>query len=255
MTFQTKHNDGSYHQSVTIGTNDPDHPSVQLTVEGSVRPAITTVPADPSLNFMTVSNDEPSVRKIALYSAGRPDLKLTKMVSSNPEMLSVASRPLDEDELKMIKSEKGFAIEVTLKPTTKLGEFAEEVLIETDHPLKPELRFKVVGKVTGSITSTPERVTLRGATANDGGSQDLTLWARSRKLVAFQIEKTPPGLKVAIEQLPQPADAKGSKYKMSVKLAPGSDPGRIVNEIVMKTDDPNAVELRVPVNILVQGAK
>ena len=255
VTFQTKHNDGSYHQSVTVGTNDPDHPSIQLTVEGTVRPAIATVPSDPSINYQAVSNDEPFVRKIALYSADRPDLKLTRVVSSNPALLGVEARPLTAEEIQTIKAEKGYAIEVTLKPSTNLGEFAEEVLIETDHPKMTELRFKVVGKITGTITSSPERVTIRGATSSNGGSESLTLWARGRTSVNFKVEKTPPGMEVAIETLPQPAGAKGSKYKMSVKLIPGAESGRILDEVVLKTDDPKAVELRVPVDVLVQRAR
>ncbi len=255
VTFQTKHNDGSYRQSVTIGTNDPERPSIVLTVEGTIRPALTTFPSDPSMNFMMVSNDEPASRKIALWSAGRPDLKITRMASSNPALISVDSRPLTEEEIKGMKGEKGYAVEVTIKPSSNLGEFAEEVLVETDHPRMKELRFKVVGKISGPITATPEKVTLRGATSSNGGSEDVTLWARGRTSVNFVIEKKPPGFEVAIVPLAQPAGIKGSKYKMSVKLVPGTESGRIVDEIVLKTDDPKVVELRVPVDVLVQGAR
>ncbi len=255
VTFQTKHNDGSYRQSVTIGTNDPEHPSIQLTVEGTVRPAIVTMPSDPSMNFQSVSNDEPYHRKIALYSADMPDLKLNRVTSSNPALLDVVSRPLTEEETKSLKADKGYAIEVTVKPSTHLGEFAEEVLVETDHPRQPQLRFKVTGKITGPITATPETVTLRGATSSNGGTQDITLWARGRASVKFQVEKLPPGMEVTIDPSPQPAEVKGSKYRMRVRLVPGIESGRIVEEIVLKTDDPKADELRIPVDALVQGAR
>ena len=254
VTWQTKNNDGHFGQSVTVGTNDPNRPEIILKVEGTVRPAITTMPADPSMNFLTISNDEPATRRIAFWSADRPDIKLTHIATSNPGLLGVETRPLTEEELKSLKAEKGYAIEVTLKPTPKLGSFAEEVQIETDHPMKKELRFKVMGKITGPITATPEKATIRGATSSDGGTESLILWARGRTSVNFVVEKKPQGIDVAIEPLAQPSGAKGSKYKLIVKVIPGTASGLIADEIVLKTDDPKVSELRVPVEVLVQGA-
>ena len=254
VTFQTKMNDGPYRQTVTVGTNDPAKPEITLTVEGTVRPAITTVPGDPSISYGPVSNEEPLARKVALYSADRPDLKLTRLTSSNPALLGVEARDLNSEESKMFKVEKGYVIEVTLKPSTHLGAFAEEVLVETDHPMKADLRFKVIGKITGTITSQPERVTVRDANASFGGSEVITLLCR-RPSVNFAVDKKPQGLDVAIEPIPPPAGAKGSKYKMTVKVIPGTEPGRIVDEIVLKTDDPKASEVKLPVDVLVQGSK
>src|SRR6185312_6593213 len=82
VTWNTKSNDGHYRQTVNVGTNDPSRPEFVFVVEGTVRPALVTLPPDPSINFSIVSNDEPIRHRVALYSPDRPDLKLIRVVSS-----------------------------------------------------------------------------------------------------------------------------------------------------------------------------
>jgi hypothetical protein len=244
-----------YRQQVIVATNDPQKPEVILVVEGNIQPAISTLPPDVSINFAAVSNDGPMTRRFALFSADRPDLKITRLLCSNPTLIGVESRAMTADEAAQSHIQKGYLIEVTLKSSPKLGSFDEEILIETDHPLRSELRVPVKGKITGSITVLPERVTVQGATSSDGGTEVLTLWARGLTSVNFVVEKKPIGLEVTIEPGPRLAGLKGSRYKMTVKLVPGLEPGQITDEIVLKTDDPKASEVRVPVDILVQGSK
>ena len=154
VDFFTKDwNKDKWSQNVTIGTNDPDHPSFSLRIEGTVKPAITTLPADPSVSFGIVGNEEPSKRTIALYSTDRPGLVLTKVGSSNPGLLDVVATPMTPEQAAEIntiqgrslegdtaKVEKGYTIDVILKPTSNLGAFVEEVVIATDHPKKSELK-------------------------------------------------------------------------------------------------------------------
>jgi Protein of unknown function (DUF1573) len=255
VSFNTKANDGRYRQQVVAATNDPLHPEVILVVEGSVHPALSTIPAESSMSFQTANSEEPSLRRFAFYSADRPDLKLVRLATTNPALLSAEARPMTAEECTKSKIEKGYAIEVTLKPTSALGEFNEEIVIETDHPMKPEMRVAVKGKISGPISALPERVSVRNASSKSGGSEELTLWARGRTSVNFIVDKKPPGFDVTIEPLPQIAGLKGSKYKMTVKLNPGLESGRRTDEIVLKTDDPKVSELRLPVDVLVQGSR
>jgi hypothetical protein len=254
VEWDTRKIDGPYRKTARIGTNDPSHPEFPLVVEGSVRPAITLVPADGVLNFRTVSNDESYKQVLGIYSGDRPETKLTSVVSSNPALIGVESRPMTEEEAKSAKAEKGFILEVTLKMVPHQGAFAEEILVQTDHPMKKEVRVPVLGRLTGPITLTPDRVVLRDVTSSNGGGEDLTVWVRGRTSAQFDVVTKPETLDVSFEPIPQPAGSKGSKYKMMVKVIPGSPSGKILGEIVLKSDHPQATEVKVPVDILVQGA-
>jgi len=254
LTWNTRKVDGPYRKSARIGTNDPNRPEITLAVEGEVHPAVVTIPPDRSISFQTVNNDEPHTVSAFVTSSDYPDLKVIRAISSNPSLLGVETRAPTPEEAERFKIEKGVAIEVTLKATPILGAFAEEVVLETDHPRQKELHFNVIGKVTGPITVAPERVVLRNATTGKGsGIAELILWARGRSSVQIVVDKKPPGLDVAIEPVPMPAGSKGSKYKMTVKVVPGTAAGPIDDEIVLKTDAPQANEVRVPVDVLVIG--
>ena len=255
VTFKTKIVSEKWSQEVTVGTNDPARPTIVLRVEGAVQPAILTVPPDPSMGFGIVSNEDEVSRKIALYSVDRPDLQVLKVTSSNPSLLDAIARPMTPEEMGPLKVTKGFAIVVTLKPSSNLGAFAEEILVETDHPMKSEVRFKVAGKVTGIMSVLPEKVSVRGANAVDGGLENLKILVRGRSTVAFTVEKKPAGLDLAIEPITLAPGAKGSQYKLVAKVPPGTEAGRIVDEIILKTDDPKVTELKIPVDVIVQGPR
>jgi len=254
VSFQTKTWD-HFHQTVTIATNDPTKPTVVLTINGEPKPALSTYPLDPSIGFGVIGNDQQVTRKLALFSGDRPDLKILSATSTNPAMIEVKTRPLTPEEARFAKLESGYNVDVTLKPTGILGAFAEEVVIETDHPVKPKLAFKVGGKVTGPITIVPERVSIRGATSSDGGTERLKVVARNLPAVKFSVEQKPDPIEVTFEPIAQPEGSKGSLYWMIVKVIPGTVSGRVTGDILMKTDDPLASEVKVPVDVIVQGAR
>jgi len=78
LKWNTRKIDGGYRKSARIGTNDPRTPEVVLSVQGKVYPALVVFPADSVVSFQTVSNDEPFVRKVYLYSKERPQTKITR---------------------------------------------------------------------------------------------------------------------------------------------------------------------------------
>jgi len=253
LTWKTRKFDGHYRKTARIGTNDPKRPEITLAVEGEVYPAVTLYPPDSSVDFLTVSNDEDHGRNIAMFSKDKPDLKITRLISSNPTLLSVDSRPLGPEEAKQLKVAAGYAIELKLRKSTNLGAFAEEVVVETDHPKMPRLSLKVRGKVAGSVSMIPEKVVLRGVNSSNGGSQDVTIWVRGRTSATFSVARKPEGIDVAVEPIKMAPGGTGSKYKMTVKVMPGAPAGEIDGEVVLKTDVPMAGEVRLPLDILVQS--
>jgi hypothetical protein len=253
VNWDTKKFENHYRQVVSIGTNDPDRPSVDLAIEGTIKLALITDPSDAMVSFMNANNGEPLLRRVFLASPDRPETRITRIINSNPDRLAVDTREAAVEDLKRFKVEKGFYIEITLKPCTNLGDFTEEIMVETDHPLRKNVPIRIKGKISGPISLIPEKVEMRNATSKEGGSQALTVWVRNQSEVHFTVDKKPAGMDVEFEPLTTSAAIKGSSYRMKVKLAPGLDPGPLEGEIVLKTDDPKASEIHVPVSILIKG--
>ena len=256
VEWETRENNGNYEKSARIFTSDPKRPEIVFVVKGIVRPAIMVLPGLVA-EVHTVMNTEPRVQHFALASADRPQMRVLSATSSRPDLLEVVVKPLTEDEKTNFKVDNGQHLEVTIKPSKSLGDFTEEILVKTDHPLKEEIRLKIVGKIVGPISATPPGLTLSHVNGSKGAKAIHTLWVAGRdEETHFTVASAPKNLKVAIV----PADNKGRAgqvsgrgYLMTVTVPPGTPSGVIDEPIVLTTDHPNAAEFRLPVYIQVLG--
>jgi hypothetical protein len=238
-----------YSQGGTFATNDPRKQTFLLTVKGKVYPAVVIYPPE-MIQFPQISNEEPHPATIAVYSKQRPDLKVTKLTTSKPDLIVAEAKPMTPEDARRLKVEKGYLVTVTIKPGMPLGDFHEELVIETDHPKQPEVRVSVGGKTFGPISATPERVRMTDVVGPQGASRDVTLVVRNDKGTQFWVDKKPQQLDVAIA--PDEKAKRKGRYLMTVKVPPGTASGTVSGEIVLKTDNPKANELKIPVSILIR---
>jgi hypothetical protein len=246
---------GDFHKTAPILTNDPKRPQIVFDIQGSIQPPIVTVPGDPVIDMMTVSNDKDHEYFLVLLSPDRPETKVTKMSTSRPDMFELSQEPLGDAEKKQLKVEQGVKIKITTKPLAHLGPFNEEIVIRTDHPLQSEVRQLVTGRITGPITLVPETVRVNSINGSKGGSTGTTIWVVGQEKTNFEVEKAPRNLKVAIvpvdEKTKADASSRGQAYRMTISIRPGTPSGIISDPILLKTDNPMAKELTVPVYIQV----
>lgn len=253
LEWETRENNGKYSKSASILTSDPDKTQLDFIVEGTVRPAVITFPAERTVNLLNASNDTAQTARVALTSPDKPDMKVLEIVSSRPELLSAEIVPLTEEELKSLEFKSGYSVKLELKPGMPLGAFNEEVVLKTDHPMSPEVSIRLAGTMTGPITVMPDRVRMFQVSSREGSHSDLTLWVRGREETSITVEEAPENLKVAIARLDNSIKGAG-RYRMTVTVPPGTPPGTIAGMIVLKTDHPMASQVKIPVNVLVLNA-
>jgi len=253
LEWETRENNGKYEKSASIVTDDPQQPKLDFVVTGTVRPAVMIYPPDGVISFLEVSNDEGGTNKIALTSPDKPDMKVTKIVSSKPDFIETKLRDLTAEEKKALSAEGGYAVDVVLKKGMPIGAFSEELVVSTDHPLQSEIKLRVVGKSVGPITVVPERLRMLNVSSKNGGTAEMTIWVRGREeTTTFTVAQAPKGLKIAV--VPGGNPTKGATmYRMTVQVAPGTPSGTIEDQIVLKTDHPMAGEVKIPVNIFLTG--
>ncbi len=167
LEWNTKEFHDEYSQGAEFGTNDPLHPTFHLTIKGKVHPPVVVYPPE-MIQFPTISNEETNGRMFAVYSLDRPKLKVTKVTTSKPDRIVTTVRPLTPDEAKSLKVEEGFSILVEVKPGMPQGQFLDEVVVQTDHPKRPEVRVSVGGKVIGPISIVPPGLRMRDVTRREG---------------------------------------------------------------------------------------
>jgi hypothetical protein len=255
FTWDTRENSGKYVKEASLLTNDPEHPKIVFTADGEVNPAVVVYPPtmSRSVDFFEVTTDEPEhTLKFAMYSPDRSELKITKLRSSKPNLIVADDTAMPEELCKQLNVKSGRQITVKVLRGLPLGVFLEELVIGTDHPLQPEVRLTVTGKVVGPITMVPERLRLFSADNHAGQVGSITLLVRGQKETHFKVKKKPEHFDVAIG----PADKTGKamKYRVTVTIPPGTPTSTVDDTIVLESDHPEARELKIPITGFVRGS-
>jgi hypothetical protein len=256
LRWETRKNDGAYEKSSNINTNDPQHPEIKFAVSGTVRQAIVRLPQDETLDFHTISNDKSTSRPLMVFSPNMPEMKIQKVTSRRPELVSVNPKPATPEELKELNIKGGYKLDITITPGNNLGTFTSELILETDHPKKREMVIPLVGKIVGPIAASPEGIRLSQVRSREGSRSVVMLTVHDQPETTFEVEEKPTKLQVSVAPMqsnaPNP-DAKVRQYAVSIVVPPGTPPGPILGHIVLKTNHPKAAHIKVPVDIIVQG--
>jgi hypothetical protein len=249
LEWETKSTQNAFLQSATIATNDPTRPLFQLDAKGTVHPPVVVFPQD-MIRFDGISNEESNTRRIGVFSHDRPATKITKLSTTRPELLVTKLSAFDEQDRKQLNVKSGgYRVDVELKPGMPVGTYQDELVIETDHPLRPLIKVPIAIRTTGPISVVPLALRLTDVTSKNGAHRELAILVRGARPTNFEIEYKPAKLDVSIK----PSDTQKGRYILQIDVPPGTQSGQIDDVIIIKTDHPHAQQIKVPVNILISN--
>ncbi|RUL87694.1 DUF1573 domain-containing protein [Tautonia sociabilis] len=286
LVWETRQKIGAFSTFARFSTNDYEfNPSLTLNIKGLVTPSVVV---DPNrLDLGTVPSDEEVSTDAVLFSPSTETLAITKGPStSRPDTVVATIRPLSDEELRAFNEERapmlinppsqvsggppiggdrketpelrnGYLLTLTVKPGLPLGRFTDEVSLTTDHPIKPEVRIPVSGQVVGPIATMPERVYMPGVPSSRGRSTSVTVNVRNHDRTSFTIQ-LPEALQEVLEASidPEPISPEGAEfrqYRLDLRVPKGARPGVHRGTVVLKTDHPQAEEVKIPVEVLIRG--
>ena len=253
LDWNTKTFENDYSQSANIGTNDPSKPQFTLAVKGKVYPPVMVYPPQ-MITFNAISNEDSAEARVAIISPDKADLKITSVTTSRPDLIVAKAVPLTDEDHKQMKFKGGFRIDITVKPGMPQGQFHDEIVIQTDHPARPELKVSVAGNVSGAISVVPDRLRWPNVIGKTGDTKQLKLMVRGDRATKFEVSHKPDKVEVAIAPPAEAAAAKAGFYIMTVTVPPGTASGAVNDDIILKTDHPKVSEVKIPVNIFVSNA-
>ncbi|CAN5802002.1 hypothetical protein BH23PLA1_BH23PLA1_29640 [soil metagenome] len=253
LAWATEEKMGNFSTEATFVTNDyqTTNSTLVLMARGEVLPGVM---APEQVTLGTVSNEDTARSTVPVFSPTQPDFQVESATTSRPEMLKAEVRSLTDEEREHLELESGYAIDLILMPGMPLGDFRDELIIKTDHPSRPELRIPIDGKVVGAITAMPERLSWYGINGKQGGSKVITLSVRGQESTRFEPELTgrlQEALDVRIEPVNASASTPMRQYRLTITVPPGTPSGRFSGQLVLKTDHPQASELKIPVDAVV----
>lgn len=234
---------GPISKGITVLTNDPANPRLELTVKATIQPHLI---ADPGYaRFIQAQHSDPGVVSQRIWTPSFEDLEILDVTSPYP-FVTVRHKPITgEDD----RAEKGKGnqhhLDIVLDYTeAPIGTLAEYVVVRTNHPQQPELKIPVSGFVRPLVVLTPDKADF-GAIALDEDGAFGSIYLKHYGNVPLEIsnaEATVPGIEIAIEALEA-----GKEFKVRVELPPDMPKGPFAGTIRLTTNNPRKPTVEIPV--------
>ncbi|MGD9781676.1 MAG: DUF1573 domain-containing protein [Kiritimatiellia bacterium] len=143
-TLSLKNRSGPQSKQLAIGSNDPDHPEIRATVQGT---AIRPIAIFPSIIYLfSAPQGQPIARTVEILSEQHTPFQITSVEASHPDLAVQVARV----------SSSAYRLSLTMPNTWPAGRIDESLRIHTDHPQAPLLTCGIVGTMqTQEITHAP----------------------------------------------------------------------------------------------------
>lgn len=229
-TVDTRFEHGHSLSVVTLATNDPHKPKIDLKIEGDVKPQVTAEPAD--LDFGKVHHGAAVSRKVVLSDLVSGKRFALKSVKNSSPYIKVTTGARSDGK-------PGAVLHVKLLPTMPPGPISDTIQI--DNNLSP-LRVAVLGTVEGDLTVKPPQVSFGILPHHQGAIRIIRLTNTGRRAVkVLGVESTNHSVQAQVQPV-----TPGKEYKVTLALRPNTPDGQIRGALTIKTDDPQQTTLTVP---------
>ncbi len=215
---------------VTLATNDPQNPQVELKIEGVIKAQVTAQPED--LDFGKVHHGTAASRDVVLNDlVGGGPFALTSVKNSSPYIKVTSAARTD--------GKPGALLHVALSPAMPPGPISDTIQIATN---RAPLRVAILGVVTGDLTVEPAQVSFGILPHHQGAIRIIRLTnAGQRTINVLGVESTNHSVEARVDPI-----TPGKEYKVTLALLPNTPDGQIRGALTIKTDDPQQTTLTVP---------
>ncbi len=163
-TYHTANRPGHATKVITISCNDPVNPNFQLKLDMTV---VRDVDVQPDRVYLyNVKFKEAHDTSIKILGKPGAPLTILSAESANKVVTVTSLAPVTENApapapvpgQPVPKEQKryGATLMVSLPATQPIGTVADEIVVKTSSPKKPEIRIQVMGKVVGRVQYQPE---------------------------------------------------------------------------------------------------
>ncbi len=240
---------GPIAKSVTVETNDPSTPTVQITITAVVKPYVEASPAG-FVRFNMLQGDAES-QTVVLYSEEDEPFQILKVEVPQPWIK--ADYVKIEDPAQAIQNagrpgQAQYRFQITAGgPDAKLGPIAEKIKITTNSKHQPEYNVTVSGVIRPTFRVEPAGVNFGEVLASESAAT-RTVILKSNNLkapetfVVSKVESSVPGVSAAVK----PTTNKG-EYEVTLQVAKDAKAGDVAGDVKIFTNDKVRPQVIVPV--------
>jgi hypothetical protein len=231
---------GPISKGVSVFTNDPDHPQIELTVHAKIEPYISVKPG--YARYITVQG-EPQEGNIVqtLWAPDGTAWDITSADSPYPYLAVTFHEAKPEERLSEAKG-KQWKVEMKLSNNAKVGPLADYVTVHTTHPKQKVVQIPVSGFVRPVIAVTPPTADFGNIELKEPlkRSLDIRNFATEPIKVTSIDSSLPKGFETKLEPITE-----GREYQLRVVVNPGLPKGPFTGKVTIHTDSPKVPTLEV----------
>jgi hypothetical protein len=236
-------------KSATVYSNDPNQQTARIYLSIDVRPYIIVDP--PSRVFLNGIEGEEIRRVVHIRAADDQPLEITGIETNLSSVI----------DYKLNRKEEGrqYELELVVKSTGKRVS-SGFLQLATNHPVKKELRLRVLVRVTPELEVRPARMTFRERSQTGGKSKHYkgVLTVVNNRGTPFRVRAFHYNEEYFEVRPLKPIGKPASRHQFEIvalmeRLPSGSS--GLEDTLVIRTDATSAAELKVPMKIQVETPK
>ena len=280
LEWTIKQYTGTFHQSETLATNDPDRPEVTLGVTGRITPTVRVIPTQ--LVFSRVPAGAPAMGEVYLYGYRSQPLEIIGHEFSDPskaELFEITCEPLSADQVAQEEDARsGHLLRVEVKPQLAAGPFRQQIVVKTNVDSAATVEVPVVGTVGSEIAiagfgwDEQTGVLMLGTVAAEKGTERklhvVVRGSHAKDVKLKPVRIVPDLLKVQVGQSKQLGEGRTTagdsviRIPLTIRIPPGSQEvnhlgskADELGQIVIETGHPQQPELQILVRFRVKADK
>jgi hypothetical protein len=234
LTYNTNKDKTDVSQSITLQTNDPEQPRVQIKVVGHVKKFVDILPTN-RITFGSIGRTEVATLSVELHSNLDTPLPLKIKPSADPQPFEI--------KLEEVEAGKFYKLSATTKPPLQLGANTTEVVLETGLEKYPTVTVPVSVYIAPRVYARPAKLFLSPAVSRSFQRSVRLHYQAANPIDIQEIKISRPDL-ISVERVP-PQKAFDPKaftlyHELRVTLPPGDKlpPEGAKIEIITTDPDP-----------------
>ncbi len=232
---------GPISKGVTVFTNDPDLPQLDLTLKVKVEPYISVKPG--YARYITVQG-EPLEGNIiqTLWAPDGTPMEVVKADSPWPYMTVTFHEATEAERLPDVKG-KQWKVEMKLSNDAKVGPLADYVTIHTTHPKQKIVQIPVSGFVRPILAVTPPVGDYGDIEIKEAFTKSVIVKNFATEPIKLtSVDTSLKGVAAKIEPLTD-----GREYTIKVTLDPSLPKGPFKGKLTLHTDSAKIPQLDVEI--------
>jgi hypothetical protein len=237
---------GPSSKGLSVFTNDPAAPEIQLTIHLKVVPYIDVKPGYARFNVVRGMSETAKIVE-TLYGLDNQMTAITGVDSPYP-FLSATYREAQEGErLPEIKA-KQWRLEVVMSADAPVGPIAGNMVVHTNHPKQPMVIIPITGFVRPTLAVTPPIGDFGTVKVEGPVTHNLHVKVFATEPIhVIGVDTSSKSIQASIRPLQD-----GREYEIDVTLASTIEKGPLHGKLTIHTDSPKSPLVEVEIKGVVQ---